>query len=301
MNTSIQDEIKRCNREIAQIEDALLAGHPDVAGLCLALSDWSTEIRILNAEVVGRQDAAEDKKSRRPEGQRLGTTGPLLPERVDPVPGIGLRTLDLEAHLLAQRPAQKPTDGMRLPARGFHELSECSAFLPPQQGQDLGCLATLAGRLRFFRPGLGFRLRLGFAARGGCLALGRALPADGPFLRGCPLRCDVGASFRNGGGCVGFYVAHVVNTLSALTSRITIHHSVRPESQVKYPTHEHFLARLRNRHLFAKLAVLVGAKDILLLRPRSVMKEATGPVRQPIAKRTLRQIPPTTKFFEVEA
>jgi hypothetical protein len=91
MNTSIQDEIRRGNREIAQIEVALLAGHPDVAGLCLALSDWRTEIRILNAELVGRQDAAEDKNSRRPEGQRPGRIGPLLPERVDPFPGVGLR------------------------------------------------------------------------------------------------------------------------------------------------------------------------------------------------------------------
>ena len=127
MNTSIQDEIKRCNREIAQIEKALLAGDPDVAVLCLALSDWSTEIRILNAELAGRQDAAEDKKSRRPEGQRLGTIGPLLPERVDPVPGVGLRTLDLETHLLAQGSAQEPPNRMSLPPGGFHELSRCSA------------------------------------------------------------------------------------------------------------------------------------------------------------------------------
>jgi hypothetical protein len=27
----------------------LLAGHPDVEGLCLALSDWSAELRILKA------------------------------------------------------------------------------------------------------------------------------------------------------------------------------------------------------------------------------------------------------------
>ncbi len=40
-------EVDRCRAEIAAIEALLLAGHPDVAGLCLALSDWSAELRIL--------------------------------------------------------------------------------------------------------------------------------------------------------------------------------------------------------------------------------------------------------------
>jgi hypothetical protein len=39
--------VDRCRAEIAAIEALLLAGHPDVAGLCLALSDWSAELRIL--------------------------------------------------------------------------------------------------------------------------------------------------------------------------------------------------------------------------------------------------------------
>ena len=37
-------EIERCHREVAAIEAELLAGHPDVEGLCLALSDWSAEL-----------------------------------------------------------------------------------------------------------------------------------------------------------------------------------------------------------------------------------------------------------------
>jgi hypothetical protein len=40
----------RCKREIQSVESALLAGHPDVAGLCLALGDWSAELRILQNE-----------------------------------------------------------------------------------------------------------------------------------------------------------------------------------------------------------------------------------------------------------
>ena len=37
----------RCRREIAECEALLRAGHPDVEGLCLALADWSAELRIL--------------------------------------------------------------------------------------------------------------------------------------------------------------------------------------------------------------------------------------------------------------
>ena len=40
-------EIERCHREIAAIESELLAGNPDIQGLCLALSDWSAELGIL--------------------------------------------------------------------------------------------------------------------------------------------------------------------------------------------------------------------------------------------------------------
>ena len=39
--------MERCRREIAAIEAEILAGNPDLPGLCLALSDWHTELRIL--------------------------------------------------------------------------------------------------------------------------------------------------------------------------------------------------------------------------------------------------------------
>jgi hypothetical protein len=42
-----QREIERCRREIAAAETALRAGNPDIQGLCLALADWSAELRIL--------------------------------------------------------------------------------------------------------------------------------------------------------------------------------------------------------------------------------------------------------------
>jgi hypothetical protein len=40
----------RCRREIAIVEAELLAGNRDVEGLCLALSDWSAELKIIGAE-----------------------------------------------------------------------------------------------------------------------------------------------------------------------------------------------------------------------------------------------------------
>lgn len=46
----VQQEIGRCRAEIAAAEALLLAGHLDVEGLCMALADWSTELRILEVE-----------------------------------------------------------------------------------------------------------------------------------------------------------------------------------------------------------------------------------------------------------
>jgi len=42
--------MERCRREIAAIEAEILAGNPDLPGLCLALSDWHAELRILEEE-----------------------------------------------------------------------------------------------------------------------------------------------------------------------------------------------------------------------------------------------------------
>ena len=50
-------EMERCRREIAGIEDQLLAGHPDVQGLCMALMDWHHEMRLLQRE---QQERAQE-------------------------------------------------------------------------------------------------------------------------------------------------------------------------------------------------------------------------------------------------
>ena len=42
--------MERCLREITAIKAEILAGNQDLPGLCLALSDWSVELRILQNE-----------------------------------------------------------------------------------------------------------------------------------------------------------------------------------------------------------------------------------------------------------
>ncbi len=44
---SRMSEIDRCDREIESAKDLLRAGHPDVAGLMLAVHDWQQERRLL--------------------------------------------------------------------------------------------------------------------------------------------------------------------------------------------------------------------------------------------------------------
>jgi hypothetical protein len=53
--------MERCRREIAAIEAEILAGNPDLQGLCLALSDWSAELRILQDEVRRNDDTQENR------------------------------------------------------------------------------------------------------------------------------------------------------------------------------------------------------------------------------------------------
>ena len=57
--------MERCRREIVAIEAEILAGNPDLPGLCLALSDWFAELRILQDEE--RRQA----QTRRREGDRM--------------------------------------------------------------------------------------------------------------------------------------------------------------------------------------------------------------------------------------
>jgi len=50
-----------CRREIAAIEAAIRAGNPDLPGLCLALSDWHAELRILQNEAGRHENSQQDR------------------------------------------------------------------------------------------------------------------------------------------------------------------------------------------------------------------------------------------------
>jgi hypothetical protein len=62
------DQVERCKREIAAIEAEILAGNPDLPGLCLALSDWHAEWRILE----------EERRQEKPPGSNPAAEGNAL-------------------------------------------------------------------------------------------------------------------------------------------------------------------------------------------------------------------------------
>ncbi len=68
--------MERCRREITAIEAEILAGNPDLPGLCLALADWNTELRILEQETCGdeRQERRQAGTQRRADGTRGSQT-----------------------------------------------------------------------------------------------------------------------------------------------------------------------------------------------------------------------------------
>ena len=55
--------MERCRREIAAIEAEFLAGNPDLPGLCVALSDWHAELRILQNEVRQHEDSDQNREA----------------------------------------------------------------------------------------------------------------------------------------------------------------------------------------------------------------------------------------------
>jgi hypothetical protein len=57
----------RCRTEIAEAKRLLRAGHPDVEGLCMALADWSGELKLL-----------EEEERRQSGDRRRGVAGPAV-------------------------------------------------------------------------------------------------------------------------------------------------------------------------------------------------------------------------------
>jgi hypothetical protein len=68
----LNPDIELCRREIAEIEDLIGAGHPDLQGLYLALSDWCAELRLIEKETdhqTRKPAAAEAGAGRRDGGE----------------------------------------------------------------------------------------------------------------------------------------------------------------------------------------------------------------------------------------
>jgi hypothetical protein len=66
-------DIERCHREIAAIDVLIGAGHPDLQGLCLALSDWCAELRLIEGEMDHKTKKAAAAEAEAGGGVRRGS------------------------------------------------------------------------------------------------------------------------------------------------------------------------------------------------------------------------------------
>jgi len=110
-------------------------------------------------------------------------------DRVAELSVFGLRGNDVQAHLLPDGPGQEPANGMRLPARGFHQVLGGGAARPLQQFKESGCLTAIAG---------------GAALLFALARFGRFLRRGGLLTRLALLGRDVRATFGNTGGFGSF-------------------------------------------------------------------------------------------------
>jgi hypothetical protein len=65
---------ERCRREIADIEALICGGHPDLDGLCLALSDWWAELRLIEQEMLQKAKTPAAAEAGRAEGTEQDVT-----------------------------------------------------------------------------------------------------------------------------------------------------------------------------------------------------------------------------------
>jgi hypothetical protein len=65
---------ERCRREIAAIEGLIRSGHSDLDGLCLALSDWWAELRLIEQEMALKAKTPAAAEAGRAEGTEQGVT-----------------------------------------------------------------------------------------------------------------------------------------------------------------------------------------------------------------------------------
>src|SRR5262249_38429763 len=123
-------QIERCRIEIAAIEAEILAGNPDLQGLCLALSDWSGE--------TGHPPKRGTPPGGNPAARRWCDREDSALERVGALTVFALGGFDGQAELLAQCSADEAADAVSLPLGGGHDAVECGSARPLQQFEYLG-------------------------------------------------------------------------------------------------------------------------------------------------------------------
>ena len=67
--------MERCRAEMAAVEAQIRAGHPDLQGLCLALADWSAELRLIQKESEPETKKPAAAGAGRAMGEALDATG----------------------------------------------------------------------------------------------------------------------------------------------------------------------------------------------------------------------------------
>src|SRR5215470_10467254 len=97
-------QIERCRIEIAAIEAEILAGNPDLQGLCLALSDWSGE--------TGHPPKRGTPPGGNPAARRWCDREDSALERVGALTGLALGGFDGQLHFFAQGAADEAADAM---------------------------------------------------------------------------------------------------------------------------------------------------------------------------------------------
>src|SRR3569623_12559 len=120
--------MERCLWEIAAIEAELIAGNPEVEGLCLALSDWSAELRILRAEA---------KKTAGCEADGLVESESLRLDRVAAESVVPFCGRERQTHLLADGPRQESSQRVWLPSGDLEQLFRRRASRAFQQLKHL--------------------------------------------------------------------------------------------------------------------------------------------------------------------
>src|ERR1019366_6805803 len=122
-------------------------------------------------------------------------------------PVLGLGGRDRQPHLLAQGAGQEPADRVRLPVGGFHEFLQGGAARKPQQFEDFGGLAALAGagcllgRLGALGAFVGLLRRAGLLARRGLRRRNVGPLCRGPRLFGGLWLLGRGTGLGVGGYC----------------------------------------------------------------------------------------------------